>query len=101
MSGRAGAAALASLFLAGAAALGGCAVGGEEEPPQLATTTTGPTTGATTPTRTVVTTRVEVVKGLGGARGAFDPATIYRRLAPGVVTVISRFDAGGGTNPFE
>ena len=46
-------------------------------------------------TRTVraETTKVEVLEDAGGetrARGAFDPAAIYRRESPGVVTVISR-----------
>ena len=36
----------------------------------------------------VRTTRVEVVQGLGG-NGGFDPSEIYKREAPGVVTVIS------------
>jgi S1-C subfamily serine protease len=45
----------------------------------------------------VTTTRVEVVKGLGKGAG-FDPNEIYRRLSPGVVTVISIF-AGG--NPLS
>ena len=39
----------------------------------------------------VRTTRVEVVEGLG-RKGAFDPRALYRRLSPGVVTVISIFD---------
>jgi 2-alkenal reductase len=39
-------------------------------------------------------TRVNVVEGIG-RRGGFDPATIYRRLSPGVVTVIAE---SGGTN---
>ena len=39
----------------------------------------------------VRTTRVEVVKGLG-RRGSFDPAALYERLSPGVVTIISIFD---------
>ena len=34
-------------------------------------------------------TRVKVVEGIG-KEGGFDPGTIYKRLAPGVVTVISR-----------
>jgi len=42
----------------------------------------------------VRTTRVEVVKGLG-AKGSFDPAALYERLSPGVVTVLSRFDGAG------
>jgi 2-alkenal reductase len=51
------------------------------------------------PTKTVVrTTRVEVVKGLPstGTSSAFDPAGIYRRESPGVITVISVF---GDTGP--
>ena len=46
--------------------------------------------GAGAPDR-VSTTRVQVVEGLGRA-GGFDPGRIYRRLAPGVVTVISVFE---------
>jgi S1-C subfamily serine protease len=41
----------------------------------------------------VTTTKVEVVEGLG-KEGGFDPGEIYRRLSPGVVTVISTFDGG-------
>jgi S1-C subfamily serine protease len=41
----------------------------------------------------VTTTRVEVIEGLG-KKGGFDPGQIYDRLAPGVVTIISRFDGG-------
>jgi len=37
------------------------------------------------------TTKVEVVEGIG-SKGGFDAAGIYRRLSPGVVTVISIFD---------
>jgi S1-C subfamily serine protease len=40
-------------------------------------------------------TRVKVVEGIG-SRGGFDPGTIYKRLAPGVVTVISDIGASGG-----
>ena len=43
--------------------------------------------------RAVTTTRVQVVEGLGGG-GGFEPAQIYDRLAPGVVTVVSIFDGG-------
>ena len=42
----------------------------------------------------VTTTRVNVVERIG-RQGSFDPAEIYRRLAPGVVTVLSVFDGGG------
>ncbi len=41
----------------------------------------------------VETTRIQVVEGLG-RKQRFDPEAIYRRLAPGVVTVISLFDGG-------
>jgi S1-C subfamily serine protease len=41
----------------------------------------------------VTTTRVQVVQGLGRG-GGFDPAQIYKRLAPGVVTVLSTFEGG-------
>jgi S1-C subfamily serine protease len=41
----------------------------------------------------VTTTRVQVVEGLG-REGGFDPASIYDRLSPGVVTVISLFEEG-------
>jgi S1-C subfamily serine protease len=50
-------------------------------------------------TRTVETTRVNVVENIG-REGTFDPQAIYRRLSPGVVTVISLFGdqrlLGGG-----
>jgi len=42
----------------------------------------------------VQTTKVQVVEGLGKKNGNFDPDEIYRRLAPGVVTVISLFGQG-------
>jgi S1-C subfamily serine protease len=41
--------------------------------------------------REVTTTRVQVVEGLG-RKGGFDPASIYDRLAPGVVTILSLFE---------
>ncbi len=40
------------------------------------------------------TTRVEVVED-SGQEGGFDPKAIYENEAPGVVTVISLFEAGG------
>jgi S1-C subfamily serine protease len=72
-----------------ALALGGCSLS-DEEPGSRS----GPAT------RTVETTRVEVVEG-SGRDGSFDPPEIYRRLSPGVVTVISSFPGhnellGGG-----
>jgi S1-C subfamily serine protease len=55
--------------------------------------------GAAAP-RSVTTTRVQVVEGVG-RKGGFDPAQIYRRLSPGVVTILSLFEGrtsidGGG-----
>ena len=35
------------------------------------------------------TTRVEVVEGVGSQSGRFDPEAIYKREAPGVVTILS------------
>ena len=46
----------------------------------------------------VTTTRVQVVEGLG-REGSFDPASIYDRLSPGVVTILSLF--GSGTSLLE
>jgi S1-C subfamily serine protease len=48
--------------------------------------------------REVTTTRVQVIEGLG-RNGGFDPAAIYDRLSPGVVTILSLFD--GGSSLFE
>ncbi len=45
--------------------------------------------------REVTTTRVQVVEGIG-RKGGFDPARIYERLSPGVVTVLSVFSGGVG-----
>lgn len=62
----------------------GCGLLGEDEPQA---------------TRTVEKTRVEVVEGLG-KNDSFDPASIYRRLSPGVVTVSSRF-GNGAPSPLD
>jgi S1-C subfamily serine protease len=43
--------------------------------------------------REVTTTRVKVVEGIG-SKGGFNPAQIYDRLAPGVVTILSLFESG-------
>jgi 2-alkenal reductase len=40
------------------------------------------------------TTRVEVIEN-SGQEGGFDPKAIYESEAPGVVTVLSLFEAGG------
>jgi S1-C subfamily serine protease len=50
-------------------------------------------TDAPTGRSEVTTTRVQVVEGLG-REGGFDPASIYDRLSPGVVTILSIFDGG-------
>ena len=82
--------ALACTALLGAAALGGCGKDDDR----------GPGAGQAPATRTVETTRVEVVEspaGTGSAKGAraFDPVGIYEREAPGVVTVIATGLGGG------
>jgi len=48
--------------------------------------------------REVTTTRVQVVEGVG-REGGFNPSQIYRRLSPGVVTILSLFQ--GGTSVLE
>jgi S1-C subfamily serine protease len=72
---RLAAASLAALGLLGA----GCDAGDDDD------TASAP--------REVTTTRVQVVEGLG-RQGGFDPAAIYDRLSPGVVTILSVFDGG-------
>jgi len=67
-------------------ALAGCGGSSSKGGSSTAAVQSGPTS----------TTRVEVLKALPGGR--FDPQAIYRRSAPGVVTVISEF-AGGTGNP--
>jgi S1-C subfamily serine protease len=81
---RAAAAAAAAVLLSAA----GCDVNGDGS---------GASDESSAP-RKVTTTRVQVVEGLG-RNGAFDPAAIYRRLSPGVVTILSIF--GGGTSLLE
>ena len=49
--------------------------------------------GASTTASEVTTTRVQVVEGIG-SEGGFDPGSIYDRLSPGVVTIISIFGEG-------
>jgi S1-C subfamily serine protease len=75
---RAGAAVAAALL---AVAAGGCDVNGD-----------GGEGGGISRSE-VTTTRVEVVEGLG-RNGGFDPAAIYDRLSPGVVTILSLFEGG-------
>ncbi len=75
--------------LAAAVALGGCSLksGGENSGSEQPPVQTGPVS--------VKKTKVNVVEGLG-RKGGFDAAGIYRRLAPGVVTVIADVGKPGG-----
>jgi S1-C subfamily serine protease len=73
--------------LATAAVLAGCG-GGDSKTPE-------DTRSGAAQTATVPPTRVEVLKGVPG--NGFDPEAIYRREAPGVVTVISYFEGAGPT----
>ena len=75
-----GAGALAALALACA----GCSSGGGDKPAEAGRTTT-------------TTTRVQVVEGVG-QDGGFNPAEIYGRLSPGVVTIESVFAEGALTD---
>jgi S1-C subfamily serine protease len=76
------AAAAASLALAlSACGGGGGSPGGEGAGP-----------GARGPGPPPEKTRVRVIEGLG-KHGKFDPAALYRELAPGVVTVVSQYGA--------
>ena len=79
---------LATALSASTALAGGCGLADSERGPDA---TQGP--GGGEPPRTVETTRVQVIER-AGRRGRFDPASIYRRLSPGVVTVISIFEGG-------
>jgi S1-C subfamily serine protease len=78
---RAAALAVAALLLLAA----GCDVNGDGESGAAGDERAGP--------REVTTTRVQVVEGLG-REGGFDPASIYDRLSPGVVTILSIFGEG-------
>ena len=75
--------ALAALVLALAA--GGCSLGDPDD---------GDGGDAPAAERRVETTRVQVVENLG-RDGGFDAEGIYKRLSPGVVTIISTFPGGG------
>ena len=79
---RTAAVAAAALLVAAA----GCDAGGDS----------GSSGGSSTGPTKVTTTRVQVVEGLGRGNGGFDPAAIYDRLSPGVVTILSLF--GGGSS---
>jgi len=77
---------VAPALLAAAALLAGCGSSSSSR----STGTAAAAAGATT------TTRVEVVQPQGGGGGRLDAPGIYKREAPGVVTVISILGAGSG-----
>jgi S1-C subfamily serine protease len=84
--------ALAAAALVAALALGGCSLksdngGSASTASELPPTHTGPVS--------VTKTKVNVVEGIG-RKGGFDPAAIYHRLSPGVVTVIADVGKPGG-----
>ena len=76
--------ALAGALCALAVVGSGCSIGDEDDDEAARPATTS---------ERVETTRVQVVEGLG-AKSGFDPAGIYDRLGPDVVTVISLFSGG-------
>jgi S1-C subfamily serine protease len=78
----------AALAAAAALALAGCSASSNGKG-SVATSTVPPT--PTGPVH-VQKTRVNVVEGIG-RKGGFDPSVIYKRLAPGVVTIIA--ESGG------
>jgi len=92
MTSRSRVAQVASALLV-AAGLGGCALSADEEPRGAGG---GEETARPAAPERVETTRVEVVEDPDGPRRGIDPAALYRRLSPGVVTVISRFEGGSG-----
>jgi S1-C subfamily serine protease len=79
-----------------AATLGGCSLSADDgksgDAQQQATAATELPPPRQGP---VQKTRVKVIEGIG-SKGGFNPSTIYDRLAPGVVTVISTSGASGG-----
>jgi S1-C subfamily serine protease len=80
----------AAVAAALAVALGGCSLAADkpagEHQTTVASDVPAPRQGP------VEKTRVKVIEGIG-SKGGFDPGTIYRRLAPGVVTVSSQSGA--------
>lgn len=65
----------------------GCNGGNDDEPPSQSSAAP----------KEVHATRVEVVKGVGEKTGGFNPAALYKRLSPGVVTILSIFDGSRQT----
>jgi S1-C subfamily serine protease len=78
---------------AAALALTGCSLKSDSSASKTATAETGPVQ-VDAPV-SVRRTKVNVVEGLGRS-GGFDASAIYRRLSPGVVTVIADMGAPGG-----
>ena len=76
---------LAAVLALGAIALGGC--NGDDS---------GDGSDGAPAAQEVKTTKVEVVEGLG-KKGSFDSSALYKRLSPGVVTVISLFGEGAAS----
>ena len=83
-----GAAALAAVL---AVALGGCSLSEDKGSDSNAAQSSAATEAPQPRQGPVQETRVKVIEGIG-ERGGFDPGTIYKRLAPGVVTIISTAD---------
>jgi S1-C subfamily serine protease len=81
-------------------ALGGCALSADDDRSSKSSASDQAAQQAPAPRQgPVQKTRVKVVEGIG-KEGGFDPGTIYKRLAPGVVTVISQggpAEASGGS----
>ena len=76
--------------LGAAALLGGCGSGTGSD--------TSASTPAAAPARTVTVQETQIVgKSTPASDAGFDPATIYARDAPGVVTIISIYGAGAAT----
>jgi 2-alkenal reductase len=72
-----------ALLALGCLAVAGCGGGSSDDSASTPAPVNAPTQ----------TTKVEVVRAIGG--GKFDPAAIYQRDAPSVVTILSIFGGGG------
>lgn len=85
----------AASAVAVAIALGGCSLSADHGKSGDAQEATAATELPPLRQGPVQKTRVKVIEGIG-SKGGFDPGTIYDRLAPGVVTVISRSGSSDG-----
>jgi 2-alkenal reductase len=86
---------LAALAAAVAVALGGCALSAGK-PSSSASQQAGADQAPPPRQGPIKRTRVNVIEGIG-RKGGFDPGTIYRRLSPGVVTVIAQSGGASGS----